>query len=99
MFYLLFYTVLWWASLVLTGLSLVAMIVELCLNSVRVRFPPITFNVARRVRKTFEIVTAYRQFKMERSAFGLFIWTMWTFGVGVVLVPVVGVAHFAIFGF
>ena len=99
MSYLAFYTVLWCASLALTGLSVVAMIIELRLNSVPVKLSPITFSLARRLRSGIEIIATYRQFKMQRSAFPLFIWTLWTFGAVVVLVPIVGLVHYVVFGF
>ena len=93
------FTIAFWATVVLTGLSLVAMIVELRLHSVPVKFPPITLNAARRIRKSVEIITTYRRFKKERGAVPLFIWTMWIFGAGIVVVPLVALVYYLAWGF
>ena len=88
-----------WATVVLTGLSFLAMILELRWNSVPVKFPAPSLNAVRRVRESFEIIAAYRRFKEERGSPPILAWAMWFFGAGIVAVPLAALVYSAIWGF
>ena len=93
------FTILFMAAIMLTGLSLLAMLVELWLHSVPFDWPPMTLNVKLRLRKTAEIFDTYRRFKRERGAPPLFLWTFYLSLVGVAAVSLAALVYHLVWGF
>lgn len=83
-----------WLTVVLTGISFMAMGIELRRRGVSVKWWSLSFSLKTRIETASTVISTYKSFKRDHNEIPVFLWTMTAFGTGIVVVPVIGLLLF-----